>query len=140
VSPDPNLRIGATIVIRRPPQAGEVGEQLLSGRFQPVSREEAERAMAADPHDLEAVRRFIAEHGLTIVSENAPARNLRVEGTVWQMNTTFGVKLGWREDDSGRRYLSYQGQISLPPALKGIVEAVLGLDQRPIARHHRASS
>ena len=140
MTPDPSLRITVTIVIRRPQQAGDVGAQLLSGRFQPVSREAAERAMAADPGDLEAVRDFVREHGLVIVSENAPARTIRVEGTIQQIDSAFGVKMGWSEESAGKQHLSYQGQISLPPALQGIVEAVLGLDQRPIARHHPAAN
>jgi kumamolisin len=140
VTPDPNLRITVTIVIRRPQQAGEVAEQLLSGRFQPVSRDVAEKAMAADPDDLQAVRDFVREHGLVIVSENAPARTIRVEGTIQQMDSAFGVKMAWSAESGGNQYLSYRGQISLPSALQRIIEAVLGLDQRPVARPHPAGS
>ena len=55
-------------------------------------------------------------------------------GTIAQMDAAFGVDVKWRIDEQGRKYLSYAGQISLPEALKGVVQAVLGLDQRPAAR------
>jgi kumamolisin len=126
----------ATIVLRRPRQAEDIGERLLSGEYQAVGREEAERAISADPQDLGAIRRFVAEQGMHIVCENAAARTVRVEGTIRQMESAFGVSMQQRRDDAGHEYLCYSGDITLPQQLTGIVEAVLGLDRRPVARYH----
>jgi kumamolisin len=134
VSPD--REIVATIILRRPPQAADTGERLLSGEFQAGGREEAERAMAANPQDLGMIRRFVAEQGMHIVCENAVARTVRVEGTIRQMESAFSVSMHQRRDDAGHEYLCYDGEIKLPQPLAGIVDAVLGLDRRPVARSH----
>jgi kumamolisin len=138
-SVDPQLDVSATILIRRREQAGDIEEQLFSGHFEPPSREQAAQAIGADPRDLDALQAFIKQHGLYIVDENEAARTVKVEGAVRDMETAFGVKIGSYEDTAGRRFLSYQGEISVPQSLAGIVMAVLGLDGRPIARHHHTS-
>lgn len=133
---DPDQRVTVTITLRRRQnsKAANVQEQLLSGNFQPLSREDAAQQLGADPADLEAVRRWVEQDGMTITQENAAARTLHVQGTAAQMSQAFGVQLGWMEDAGGGRHLSYQGALSVPEPLAGIITAVLGLDQRPVAR------
>jgi kumamolisin len=131
---DQNGQISPTIVFRRPPRAGDMAQDLLSGAARRMSREEAAQFLRADPADLAAVRAFVHEYGLRIVSENAEARTLRVEGSLAQVGKAFGVDLQLRTDEHGKEYLSYQGPLTIPASLDGMVEAVLGLDQRPIAR------
>lgn len=99
-----------------------------------MRRSEAESALAANPEDLRAVAAFAQQHGLQITDQDTAARRVRLEGAVHQMEQAFGVRIGWATNKSGDRYLSYQGAISIPKQLDGIVTAVLGLDQRPIAR------
>lgn len=138
---DPNAVVSATIALRRRKDSAKpehLGEQLLSGSFHPVPREQAEQMLSADPDDLAIVRSFLTQHGLTVTKENAEARTLHVEGTVQQMNQAFGIQLGWFEGAHGR-HLGYEGALSIPESLSGIVTAVLGLDQRPIATHHRSN-
>jgi kumamolisin len=136
-----NQKIGATIILRRrsdPARDEDLQEQLLSGRSKPVSREQAAQTLNADPGDLAAVRSFLEQHGLSVTRDNAEARTLHVEGTAEQMSDAFGVRLGCFEDADGHQYLSYEGPLSIPKSLDGVITAVLGLDQRPIAKHHRA--
>jgi kumamolisin len=138
---DPDQKIGATIILRRRRDAADgedLQEQLLSGGFRSVSREQAAQALAADPGDMAAVRCFLEQHGLLITKESAEARTLHVEGTAEQMSEAFGIQLGWFEDVDGRRYLSYEGPLSIPASVGPVITAVLGLDQRPIAKHHGA--
>ncbi len=111
-----------------------MAQDLLSGSARRLSREEASQFLRADPADLAAVRAFVHEYGLKIVSENAEARTLRVEGSLAQVGKAFGVYLQLRTDEHGKEYLSYHGPLTIPAALEGKVDAVLGLDQRPIAR------
>ena len=132
---DPNQQIVATLVLRRRASAANLGDQLLAGVAQPISREEAAE-IGADPHDMDAVREFAGLNGFKIISENPAARTLRVEGTIQQMDRAFGVQMAWFENSKGQRFLSYQGTISIPESLQGTIIAVLGLDQRPAARHH----
>lgn len=132
---DPNQRIVVTVTVRRRASAATLGEELLSGTAQPLPREEAAE-IGADPQDVAAVRDFVVSNGLTIVRENLAARTLRIEGTVQQMDAAFGVQLAWFQNPEGQRFLSHQGAISIPESLQGVIVAVLGLDQRPAARHH----
>jgi kumamolisin len=132
---DPNQPIVATVVLRRRASAADLGEKLLAGVAQPISREDAGE-IGADPQDVAAVRDFAVQNGLTVTEENPAARTMRIEGTVEQMDAAFGVKIARFENPNGQQYLSYQGPISIPASLQGIIVAVLGLDQRPAARHH----
>ena len=95
--------------------------------------------LGADPEDMALVRSFVEEYGLTIVEENSVARTVRVKGTVEQIGKAFGVQLRMI-DTGGQQYLSYAGSISVPKPLAGVITAVLGLDQRPVAQHHSAKS
>ena len=131
-------RITATIVVRRPKQSGDLAQQLLSGSFPKMSREEAAELISANPDDLAVVRQFAHDYGLEILAEDAEARTLRIEGTAAQLGKAFGVSIQYRIDPQARKYLSYQGGLTLPSQLNGVVEAVLGLDQRPVARHAAA--
>ncbi|MGH9640523.1 MAG: protease pro-enzyme activation domain-containing protein, partial [Bryobacteraceae bacterium] len=124
--------IAVTIVLRR---QTELGEELLSGRAPRITRSEAEKATSANPSDVGAVAAFAKQHGLKIAREDTAARTLRIEGALEGMEEAFGVRMDWVTDANNRRYLSYQGAISIPKPLAGIVTAVLGLDRRPVAHH-----
>jgi kumamolisin len=131
---DANQQMSVTVVLRRPQGTVEAAQALLSGSIRRMSREEATQYLRASPDDLTAVRSFVSESGLKIVSENADARTVRVEGPLNKLGKAFNVDIQLRTDEHGQEYLSYQGALTIPAPLAGIVQAVLGLDQRPIAR------
>ncbi len=135
---DPNEKASVTVTLRRRQDsaAAEMEEQLLSGQARNLPREQAAQQLSADPRDMAAVRSFLEQHGLTITSENMAARTLKAEGTVAQMEQAFSTKMGWLEDATGNRHLSYQGPLSIPQSLSGIIVSIIGLDQRPIAKPH----
>ena len=133
---DPEREVTVTISLRRPTSALPMGEALLSGTYKPQSREATEAALAANPKDMEAVRIFAEHYGLTVASEDPASWLVRVGGTVKNLEAAFGVKTGWVQDPAGNRYLSYRGAITLPESLAPAVISVLGLDQRPAAKHH----
>ena len=122
-------QLTATIVLRRRPGSPHVAEQLLSGNFEPVSREQAEQLTAAAPQDVSAVEAFAKQYGLDVVEADAAKRIVKVGGSVEALSRAFGVQLG-----SFGNYTSYSGPITVPASLDGVVIAVLGLDNRPIAR------
>ncbi len=135
-------RLEISIILRRPETAASAKAReadLLSGHYQAPSRAQAEQAMSAPPEDLEAVCTFATSYGLQVESENANTRTVKLSGTVAQFNQAFGIKLSWVQPTAGSKFLSYQGTISLPVTVQN-VEAVLGLDQRPIARHASAAT
>lgn len=100
-----------------------------------VKREDAAKQFGADPADIAAVKTFAARHGLAVVEEHAARRTVVLSGTVAQFNDAFGVDLQQFEH-AGGSYRGRTGPVLLPDALAGIVEAVLGLDNRPQARPH----
>lgn len=139
---DANEKITATITLRRREDsaAAEMEKQLLSGQARAMPREQAAQALSADPRDISAVRSFLEQHGLTITEERADTRTFKVEGTVQQMGEAFGTRLGRVQDARGNHHLSYNGELSIPESLSGIITSVIGLDQRPVAKHHPLGS
>ncbi|HWS61320.1 MAG TPA: S53 family peptidase [Steroidobacteraceae bacterium] len=100
-----------------------------------MSREEFVRAHGADPKDLSAVRACAAAHGLAVLEEHGARRTVVLAGTVAQFCSAFAVQLH-RTTHAGGTYRGRTGEIMLPPELAGVVEAVLGLDNRPQAKPH----
>jgi kumamolisin len=136
---DPNERLQVTVLLRRR------GEQAFRDRLsqlansdspaEPLTREQFARLFGADPADIATIRAFAAQHGLAVVKVLADRRTVVLGGTVAQLEAAFGVKLQRFEHPSGS-YRGRQGCIELPSELGGIVQAVLGLDDRPQARTH----
>lgn len=126
-----NEPVSVTILLKRP---AALSEELLSGRYHPGSPDAAAQSRAGDPRDFAAVRGFAKDYGLTVRSEDPASNRVVLEGTVAQMDNAFGIEIGQLRDAAGHEFRSYRGSIQLPPALEGSVTAVLGLDQRPVAR------
>jgi kumamolisin len=136
---DPTERLEATVLLRRRAREELHGRvaALASGKppAAPLSREEFTALHGADPHDAAAVRAFAAAHGLVVVQEHAGRRTMILSGTVAQFNAAFNVQLHQMRHGSCS-YRGRTGRIELPSSLGGIVEAVLGLDNRPQAAAH----
>jgi len=101
----------------------------------PMSRAEFARVHGAADADLAAVRSFAAAMGLTVVAEHADRRTVRLSGTVKQFEAAFAVQLLRYAHPRGD-YRGRTGSIQIPSELAGIIEAVLGLDNRPQAQPH----
>lgn len=100
-----------------------------------MSREEFAEEHGADPADLGKVRKFAAARHLIVVQEHAARRTVVLSGTVEQFSNAFSVQMQ-QFTHSGGTYRGRLGTIQLPVELDGIVEAVLGLDNRPQAKPH----
>jgi kumamolisin len=133
---DSDERLEVSVRLRRRDQAGfERHLTAVTGGGQPISREEYAERFGADPADIAAVEDFAAAHGLHAVQKDRGRRTVVLAGTVAQFNAAFGVDLKQIEHDGGT-YRGREGEISLPDSLADKVEAVLGLDDRPVARPH----
>lgn len=100
-----------------------------------LSRQEFEDAHGSTQADLDAVGQFCRSHNLQVLAANRSRRSVQARGTVAQMNAAFRVTLHHYESPLGK-YHGYEGQVQLPAALDGVVEAVIGLDNRPVPSHH----
>ena len=133
---DPDERLEVSVLVR-PRAAADLQAMvwhLTAGMpgARHLRRDEFAARHGADPADLAAVEKFAAAHGLTVVQKHAPRRTLVLAGTVAQCNAAFGVDLQRFEHDGGS-YRGRTGPVHLPEELHGVVEAVLGLDNRPQA-------
>ena len=135
----PGERLTVTVYVQRDPQATPVPAAHELGRLAPRARsylrpEEAVAAFGAAQSDLDAVVAFAGEHKLKVVEQSIAKRLVRVAGTAKQLGEAFGVQLRHYEHPEGGTYRSYEGEVQLPAKLAGVVEGVLGLDNRKMVR------
>jgi len=134
----PDERITATLIVRRKaalPAAGaaETLGQAARPARQPIPRADFAARYGADPADLAAVEAFARGHDLEVTASDAARRSVTLDGTVQAFASAFGVELQLFQHDGGT-YRGFSGPIHLPAELAGVVEAVLGLDDRAVAR------
>jgi len=137
---DPAQQVTATIYVRRDPAAPAPPSVLDQAQLPPAQRhylsaEEATSAFSAADADLDAVVAFAGDHGLKVLERSARKRSVRVTGTVAAMNAAFDITLRDYAHPAGR-YRSHAEEVALPASLAGVVEGVLGLDNRPMARSY----
>jgi kumamolisin len=136
---DPSERLEVSIIVRR--RAAQVlrarTAALAAGNrgVGHLTREEFAAQHSAEAPDMAAVRTFAGRHDLSIVQEQAARRTLVLSGTVAQFRAAFSIELNEVAHPDGT-YRGRTGAIHLPAELDGIVEAVLGLDNRPQAKPH----
>jgi kumamolisin len=109
----------------------------LNGRK--LTQKEFERSYGASEKDFAAIAKFAAGHGLAVDhhASSLARRTVVLRGTARQMQQAFGVALHDYEDaQTQQRYHSFAGAITVPVTHARIIESVLGLDARPIARPH----
>lgn len=102
---------------------------------QHLSRQQFAASRGADPADIEKVADFAHEFGLTVVSSDAAKRSVVLAGTVANFSHAFQVELRKFEHAKGS-YRGRTGPVYIPQELDGVVTAVLGLDNRPVASPH----
>ena len=124
--------ISVSVIVRR---RNHLDLKALGGRH--ISREEFNEKYAADPADFEQLRQFAHRHGLS-VDENASSlarRTIVMRGTAQAMEAAFGVELHDYERE-GKKFHAFSGTISVPSERLPLIESVLGLDARPVAKPH----
>jgi kumamolisin len=101
---------------------------------------EHRRSQYAD--DVKLVLAFAQESGLKAVSVEPEKRLIRLSGPARKIEAAFHTRLAHYEHIDGSRFRGRAGTLSLPENVAAVVESVLGLDDRAIARHHlvRAAS
>ena len=137
---DPAERIEVFVMLRRQQQAqfDALMKRIEAGdtSVKPLSRDELAKDYGAAPEDIAKVRAFAAAHGLTVTREDPAARSVLLGGTIAQFQQAFEVKLERYQHHTAGQFRGRTGSISVPDDLHGVVEAVLGLDNRPQARPH----
>ena len=139
---DSNERIQVTLILRSPAShespSAERDLKLPKDRAY-LTREEYAGKFGATREDLAKVEDFAQKHGLDVVAVNPGRRSVVLSGTVRRFSGAFGVRLARYKHPKGI-YRGRTGPIYLPPELDSVVEAVLGLDNRPQAKPHFRST
>jgi kumamolisin len=131
-------RLEVTVVVRRRDAAGlraHMAELSRGVRRPPMSHAEFAAAYGADDGDLQQVAAFARAQGLAVAQQHAGRRTLVLTGAVAQLEAAFEVELSDYEFDGGA-YRGRTGPVHVPAELAPVIEAVLGLDNRPAAQPH----
>lgn len=90
----------------------------------------------ADPADVERMRSFAHDHDLQETDCQLHRRSMRLRGSISALQKAFGVQLGRYEMADGQQFTGCLHAPQPSQTLGPHVIAVLGLDQRPIAKAH----
>ena len=129
---DSQHNISVSVIVKR---KNTLDLEKMIGRH--ISQEEFSEKYAADPANFDHLREFAHKHGLS-VDEGASSlarRTMVLRGPISKMESAFGVTLNDYEKE-GKKFHSYTGTISMLQEYAEPVEAVLGLDNHPIAMPH----
>ena len=127
--------ITVTLVLRR---RAQVPAALIIGP-ETVTHEELDAQYGAETDDIALVTSTMTGLGLTVTDTHQGSRRMMVSGTIGALSAAFGTTLTLvtspQPDGTGQATHRYRsGSLSVPAELAGIVTAVLGLDDRPVAR------
>jgi kumamolisin len=149
-NPDESLQV--TVLLRSRAQAADTSaknnqatdaeksgvESLLKQRAaerQHLTREQFLAQRGALQEDAHRVEEFAHEYGLSITGTNLAKGSVTLTGTVAHFSKAFNVELLNYQSPAGS-YRGRTGALHIPTALDGIITAVLGLDNRPMAKPH----
>jgi kumamolisin len=132
--------IQVTVVLRRRPntQMPASPEEFAYSGPQAAShqtREEFGLIHGAAPADIAVIEGFAHEFGLTVTERHPGRRTVVLSGTAENIQKAFGTTLAHYDSPTGS-YRGRTGTIMIPEELQPIVTAVLGLDNRPVAKPH----
>jgi kumamolisin len=136
----PGEELTVTVYVRRNPGAHPVADPTAEAQKRPQDRRyltpsEVEESFGASQSDLQAVVDYAKSKGLHTSDASKVKRSVRVTGPAGALGTAFGVELGYFKHGN----VSYRGRVGpvkVPASLSGIVEAVIGFDNRPIGRSY----
>ena len=129
---DPQQLVEVSVILKRR-QELDLGS--LGGRH--LNHDEFASRYGADPANVDRIRAFAAEYNLRVVEhgDEVARRTIKLQGTAANLEKAFGTTLNDYESPQGR-YRGRTGALSVPAELTDAVQAVLGLDNRGVAKPH----
>lgn len=103
---------------------------------QTMTREQFAAAYGADPSELNQVVEFAEEKGLHVLERHPGRRSVVVRGKIGALNKAFRVRMTDYSIGRGKKYRSHAGPAFLPNSIAKMVEAVIGLHERPVPAKH----
>ena len=135
VNPDERLEVSVLIRAKKAPETIELAQAPLHSR-KLLTRSEYADLHGAHPDDIALVEEFAHEHGLTVVEASHARRTVILAGTASSLMQAFGTQLGHFVTNEGQAYRGRTGSVRIPQELQGVVEGLLGLDDRAQAKPH----
>ena len=83
--------------------------------------------------DVRLIKEFASENDLTVLAVEPARRLVRLSGPAARMEAAFRTRLQ-HFHDGALRFRCQTGTLSLPEDVHAVVESVLGLDTRPVAK------
>jgi kumamolisin len=138
ISADETLTV--TVYVRRDPEAQAIVDPAAEAEKHPRDRRylsagEVESSFGASVGDLQAVADYAVSKSLKTSDRSRTKRSIKVTGPAGALTAAFGVDLGHFEH-GGLAYRGRTGPVRIPASLAGVVEAVLGFDNRPMGRSY----
>jgi kumamolisin len=135
--PDQNIEVSIRIRSKAEAQRPEFKSALSKPGFEPMSRADYENTHGADPADVEKIKKFAQEFGLTVreTGTELARRTVMVSGTASNLQKAFNVELQEYSHPQGN-FRGRVGTLSVPSEYAGIITGVFGLDNRPQAEPH----
>lgn len=131
ISPmDENVNITITIMVRRNSDGcslQEYADGVIFGDNPILTHDELKVRFGATDDDLNLVVEFVESYGLTVVRAYNRGANVIVSGPVSAFNLAFNIVLN-KVETADRYYHNYEGKLSIPKELDGIILYVIGLD------------
>ena len=127
---DPSEVIQVSVILRRanPIDARQRDRTRLT-------RQQLAAQHGARDDDVQKVNAFAALNTLSVISVSQARRTVVLSGTVGQFANAFDTTIA-NVRQHGTIFRTLSGPIRLPAVLDGVVVAVLGLDNQPIAKPH----
>jgi kumamolisin len=131
---DPDTHVEVTVNLKGPdlPPAGKMPAQALS-------IEELARSYGAPSENIRRVEHTLRAFGLRVDGVGPTARSLRVSGTAAAMEAAFQTAVAIHHSAAQGEYRGREGSVSVPAEIAGLVDSVVGLDQRRVA-HRKATA
>jgi len=110
---------------------------LAQHRGQTLTHSDFARMYGADPTSVDKIKQFARENNLQVLErgDEVLRRTVTLAGTAADMEKTFSVELIGFEHPDGT-YRGHTGPIQVPEAYASLIQAVFGLDNRPVAHPH----
>jgi kumamolisin len=136
--------ITATLILRRDPAGTPMNDidyyqHTPLSQIRHVAHKDFAVAHGANPAEVQKVADFARAHQLEVREANAAKRSVIVRGTADQINKAFAIELHHYSSPLGE-YHGHDGNPSLPSDISGIVELIVGLDNRPVPAKHYAAT
>jgi kumamolisin len=140
---DPGERITVTVHVKRrtadkyaPGSAGD-----LARLAEPWTRATlARQRKRTHGRAVQRIVKFAKARRLKVCEVDVPGRRVVIEGSARRMSQIFGAALVNYVQQDGRRFRARTGRLMIPTEIAPWTRAILGFDQRPIARTYLRSA